>query len=80
VPGKPVEKIVPVYVIDEDRGPVDSANDDMMQSTGGIDARLAGHALKNRIGCDKSTMKQRPLAPSLCPLARAGGDQLLVRY
>jgi hypothetical protein len=44
VPRKPFEKIVPVYVIDEDRGPFDSANDDMMQGTGGIDTRLTGHA------------------------------------
>jgi hypothetical protein len=62
VPRKPFEKILPVYVIDEDRGPFDSANDDMMQSTGGIDARLAGHTLKYRIGCGKATMKQRPPA------------------
>jgi hypothetical protein len=62
VPRKPFEKILPVYVIDEDRGPFDSANDDIMQSTGGIDARLAEHTLKYRIGCGKSTMKQRPPA------------------
>jgi hypothetical protein len=44
VPRKPFEKIVPVYVIDKDRGPFDSANDDMMQRTEGIDTRLTGHA------------------------------------
>jgi hypothetical protein len=68
--GKPFEKILPVYVIDEDRGPFDSTNDDMMQSTGGMDARLAGHALKYRIGCDKTTMKQRPPASALHGLTR----------
>lgn len=62
VPRKPLEEILPAHVIDEDRSPVDSSNDDMMQSTGGIDARLAGHAVKHRINRNKPTMKQRPSA------------------
>ena len=57
---KPFEKILPVYITDEDRSPVDSTNDDMMQSTGGIDARLAWHAFKYRLGRYMPTAKQRP--------------------
>ena len=41
--GQPVQKVLPVVVVFENRCLLDSADDDMVQGPRGIDAGLAGH-------------------------------------
>ena len=52
---QPVEKIVPIMIVGKDVAPLDTANDDVMQSAGGVSAGLAGHEGKGIIVGPKSS-------------------------
>ena len=47
--GQSLEKILPVFVILENRSAFDSSNDDMVQRAGCIDSGFAGHAFQTQL-------------------------------